>query len=81
VDDIHIEWSTPVKEVFVARDSELAGWSSRTLSGGGLVLDMDRPDGAGDLSAGGQLMVVVRGGAGAVTSCRWTFEGSDAGPC
>ncbi len=83
VDDIHLEWSAPIAEVFVARDSELAGWSSRVISGGGTVLDMERPDGSGDLAAGGTLTVVVRTASmmGAVTLCRWTQEGVDVGAC
>jgi len=81
VDDIHIQWSTAIGEVFSARDSELAGWSSRTISGGGLVLDIDRPDGSGDLAAGGQVTVVVRGSNPAISSCRWTLDGVDKGAC
>ncbi len=82
VDGIHIEWSAPIAEVLVAADSEM-GWPSRTLSGGGVVLDVERPDGSGDLAAGGTLTVVVRTASmmGAVTSCRWTLEGADRGAC
>ena len=84
VDDIHIEWSAGIAEVFVARDSALAGWSNRSISGGGLVLDMDRPDASGDLGAGGTLTVVVRTASSmlpAATTCRWTLEGVDVGGC
>ncbi len=81
VDDIHIQWSAAIAEVFSARDSSLAGWSSRTLSGGGTVLDMDRPDGAGDLASGGALTVVVRGASLVISSCQWTLEGVDKGAC
>jgi len=83
VDDIHLEWSAPIAEVFVARDSEPAGWSSRVISGGGTVLDIERPDGLGDLAADGTLTVVVRTASmmGSVTSCRWTLEGVDRGTC
>ena len=84
VDDIHIEWGAAVTAVFSARDSALAGWSSRTLSGGGLVLDMDRPDSLGDLAAGGTLTVVVQGPKAAslpIASCRWTLDGVDQGTC
>jgi hypothetical protein len=83
VDDIHIEWSAAVTAVFSALDSDLEGWPNRTLSGGGLTLDMDRPDGQGDLAAGGTLTVVVEGpSAGATPSaCRWTLDGVDQGGC
>ena len=81
VDDIHIEWSAPIAAVFSARDSQLAGWSERVLSGDGLTLDMARPDGQGDLANGGQLTVVVRGANPVISSCRWTLDGIDKGPC
>ncbi len=81
VDDIHIVWSTAIAEVFVARDSQLAGWPSRVISGGGTVLDMERPDGSGDLAAGGTLRMVVRGTNPVVASCQWTLEGVDVGAC
>ncbi|HEU4760491.1 MAG TPA: hypothetical protein VFT91_10995 [Dehalococcoidia bacterium] len=84
VDDIHIVWSQPIGEVYVARDSALAGWSNRTISGGGMVLDMDRPDSSGDLSAGGTLTVVLRTASPmlpAASVCRWTLEGVDVGAC
>jgi hypothetical protein len=69
--------------VFSALDSELEGWSNRTLSGDGLTLDMDRPDGQGDLANGGQLTVVVQGPAAgvAVSACQWTLDGVDVGAC
>ena len=81
VDDIHIDWNTAIAAVFVARDSQLIGWSNRVISGGGMVLDIDRPDGSGDLMAGGQLTVVVRAANPVVSVCRWTLEGVDEGPC
>ena len=81
VDDIHIVWSAAIAEVFSARDSNLKGWSNRTISGGGLTLDMDRPDVLGDLASGGQLTVVVRGSSPVVSSCQWTLDGFDKGPC
>jgi len=84
VDDIHIVWSAAIAEVFVARDSALAGWSNRMISGGGMVLDIDRPDGSGDLAAGGTLTVVVRTASSMLpvaTTCRWTLEGVDVGGC
>ncbi len=83
MDDVHIEWGAAIAEVFSARDSELAGWSSRTISGDGLVLDVERPDGSGDLGAGGTLTVVVRsaGPMLSVAACRWTLEGVDVGGC
>jgi hypothetical protein len=70
--------------VFSARDSQLAGWSGRTLSGAGLVLDMDRLDGLGDLAADGMLTVVVQAAklpALVAATCRWTLEGADQGAC
>ncbi len=81
VDDIHIVWNAPIAEMFSARDSELAAWSNRTLSGDGLTLEIDRPDGAGDLASGGQLTVVVRGANPVISSCRWTLDGVDKGAC
>jgi hypothetical protein len=83
VDDIHIEWSGAIAEVFSGLDSGLVGWSDRTLSGDGLTLDMDRPDGQGDLANGGQLAVVVQGPMAGVTasSCQWTLGGVDQGAC
>lgn len=83
VDDVHIEWTQPLNAVFTARDSSPIGWSDRTLSGDGLALDLSRPDGQGDLAAGGQLTVVVQGpkAGTAVTACRWTLDGADVGPC
>ena len=84
VDDIHIQWGAAVSALFSARDSGLAGWSNRTLSGDGLVLDMDRPDGLGDLAADGTLTVVAQGPKAAslpIASCRWTLDGADRGAC
>ena len=81
VDDIHIDWNSAIAAVFVARDSQLVGWPNRVISGGGLALDIDRPDGSGDLMAGGQLTVVVRAGSPSVATCRWTLDGADQGPC
>ncbi|HEU4760226.1 MAG TPA: hypothetical protein VFT91_09635, partial [Dehalococcoidia bacterium] len=79
-----IVWSQPIAEVYVARDSALAGWSNRSISGGGTVLDIDRPDGSGDLAAGGTLTVVLRTASPmlpAASVCRWTLEGVDVGGC
>ncbi|HEU4759062.1 MAG TPA: hypothetical protein VFT91_03675 [Dehalococcoidia bacterium] len=81
VDDIHITWMSPVAQVFSALDSDLQGWSNRTLSGDGLTLDMDRPDPQGDLPAAGQLTVVVRGTSPSVSTCQWTLEGVNKGAC
>ncbi len=83
VDDIHIQWMAPIAQVFGALDSDLQGWSNRTLSGDGLTLDMDRPDPNGDLPAGGQLTIVVRATipVPAVSSCQWTLDGVNKGAC
>jgi len=81
VDDIHIQWSSAIAEVFSARDSDLKPWSNRTISGGGLTLDMDRPDVLGDLASGGQLTVVVRGSSPTLPPCQWTLDGIDKGAC
>ncbi|HEU4759622.1 MAG TPA: thrombospondin type 3 repeat-containing protein [Dehalococcoidia bacterium] len=84
VDDIHIVWSAAIAEVYVARDSALAGWSNRAISGGGMVLDMDRPDGSGDLGAGGTLTVVIRTASSTLplaTTCQWTLDGANKGAC
>ncbi len=81
VDDSHVQWSSSIAQVFSARDSDLRGWSNRTLSGGGLSLDMDRPDPQGNLGAGRQLTVIVRGPSPAVSTCRWTLDGVDKGAC
>ncbi len=70
VDDIHIVWSSAIAQVYSALDSDLQGWPNRTLSGGNLVLDMDRPDPQGDLPNGGQLTVVVRGTNPVLSSCQ-----------
>ena len=78
VDGIHIEWATSIASVFTARDSGLASWSDRTLSGDGLILDLRRLSG---VLSGGQLTVVVRGGSPLVSTCRWTLAGADQGPC
>jgi hypothetical protein len=81
VDDIHIEWGAPVAAVFSALDSDLEGWSDRTLSGDGLTLDIARP--VGDLTDGGQLTIVVQGPKSgvAVSACQWTLDGVDQGAC
>ena len=82
VDDIHIEWSAPIREVFSARSSDLAGWSDRTLSGDGLTLAVARS--SGDLAGGGQLTIVVRAPdvpGPTVSSCRWMLGGVDQGAC
>jgi len=81
VDDIHIQWMSAIAEVFSARDSDRKGWSNRTISGGGLTLDMDRPDAQGDLASGGQLRTVVRGTSPIVSSCQWTLDGVNKGTC
>ncbi|HEU4759061.1 MAG TPA: hypothetical protein VFT91_03670, partial [Dehalococcoidia bacterium] len=81
VDDVHIDWSSAISQVFVAVDSDLRPWPNRALSGGGLALDVDRPDAQGDLAAGGRLTIVVRGTAPAIGACRWTLDGVDKGAC
>ena len=84
VDDIHIQWSAAVAAVFVARDSQLQGWSNRALSGDGLTLDMDRPDPQGDLPASAQLTVVVQSASMSIpspSSCQWTLDGANQGAC
>ena len=65
------------------------GWSNRTIGGGGLTLDMDRPDGQGgqggqgDLANLGQLTVVVQAPIAGVaaSTCQWTLDGVDVGAC
>ncbi len=79
VDDIHIEWSAAIAEVFSALDSDLGSWSDRTLSGDGLTLDVARP--VGVLADGGQLTIVVRGSNPTISSCQWTLDGVDQGAC
>ncbi len=83
VDDIHIQRSGPIAEVFSARDSDLRGWSNRTISGGGLTLDIHRPDAQGDSANGGQLTIIVRAviPVPAVSSCQWTLDGANKGAC
>jgi plastocyanin len=81
VDDIHIEWSGAIAEVLSALDSDLEGWPNRTIGGGGLTLDIDRPDGQGDLANGGQLTIVVRGTNPVISSCQWTLDGVNKGAC
>jgi len=81
VDDVHIQWVSPIAQVFSARDSQLQGWSGRALSGDGLTLDMDRPDPLGDLPPGGLLTVVVRGSSPGFSSCEWTLDGVNQGGC
>ena len=83
-DGIHIELSTPISGVFSALDSDLAGWSNWTIGGDGLTLDMDRPDGGGDLANGGQLTIVVQTASlmsPAVSPCQWMLDGADKGAC
>jgi hypothetical protein len=83
VDNIHIEWSAPITAVFSALDSEPTGWPNRTISGGGLSLDAERPNKQGDLANGGQLTIVVKipmPGA-AIISCQWALHGNDKGAC
>jgi hypothetical protein len=81
VDDIHIVWSTPITQAFSALDSNLAGWSERTLSGDGLTLDIARPDPQGDLANGGQLIIVVAGSNPVTSTCQWTLDGVNKGAC
>ncbi len=83
VDDIHIVWTGPIGEIYSAVDSGLAGWVARTLSPDGLTLDIDRADAQGDLANGGQLTIIVRAliPVPAISSCRWTLDGVDEGPC
>jgi len=86
VDDIHIEWSmgAAIKRVFAAGDSDMAGWTNRVISGGGLILETERPDGLGDLANGGQLTIVVWVASlmtPSVSTCQWTLDGVDQGVC
>jgi beta-lactamase superfamily II metal-dependent hydrolase len=82
VDDITITFSAGINFTFSALDSDLEGWGPGSLSAGNTVLDLDRPDAEGDLAAGGTLTVVVNGPpALTVSSCQWTLDGVDKGPC
>jgi hypothetical protein len=84
VDSVHIELDSAVSSLLAARDSGLAGWSERSLSGGGLVIDIARPDSLGDLASSGTLAIVlhtVSMASPGVTSCQWALEGIDSGPC
>jgi len=84
VDSVHIELDSAVSGLLAARDSGLAGWSERSLSGGGLVIDIARPDSLGDLASSGTLAIVlhtVSMASPGVTSCQWALEGIDSGPC
>ena len=58
----------------------MEGRSSRTIDGGGLTVDIARPDGQGDLADGGGVTIVVRGTNPLTSSCRWTLDGVNKGP-
>jgi lysophospholipase L1-like esterase len=82
VDDITITFSAAIVQANSALDSDLEGWGTGSLSAGNTVLDLDRPDGQGDLANGGTLTVVVIGpSALTVSSCQWTLDGVGQGVC
>ncbi|MEX0800923.1 MAG: YncE family protein [Dehalococcoidia bacterium] len=83
VDEVHIEWSDPVRSVFWAQDSQFVSWSNQAFSAGGTVLDIDRPDGMGDLANGGTLTLVVQTPLmmPTIMSCELRLDGAFQGMC